>query len=295
MAPRKSAAAAASVASPRRSARLKQDQSSANSVPSDETLGTTIPHTPLDIPELLENILMNLPLRDILFSQRVCRVWQESILQSPNIQKALFLRVGSTTTTAWHSGEATKRRGHWCQHSESTLLDSTTWTEDCDGGSRPIGNPLVDLHVLGNSWAQREGVVPMGIDVQGPPWSSLRFGRVTMLGRMLLTYPPIRELYVWPANHRNGSFIADRRRNSVTVRNATGITVQDLADTSKTHGDTCDVCPSHAPSMTAASSGQEPWLISGSLLVRRPNDGITGWEMLEELRAALWKEVDTAG
>ncbi|KAK5737488.1 hypothetical protein LTR17_006716 [Elasticomyces elasticus] len=288
MAPRKSAAAAAPVASPRRSARLKQAQSSVNSALGDESLEATIPHSPLDIPELLEKILMNLPLRNILFSQRVCQTWQMAIRQSPNIQKVLFLRVGSTTTTAWHVGDHSsipKGRGHWCQHDDRTLLDVTTWTEDCDGGDFPIGNPLVDSYVLGNSWEEREDVLSTGADVQRPPWFSLRSGKVTMLGRTLLTYPPIRELSICPPIHHRGRGAFYRPHNAVIVRNAAGITVQDLADSFKIHGDTCIVCQSHASSMTAASSGQRPWIISGSALVRRPNDGITGWEMLEILRA----------
>lgn len=44
------------------------------------------------IPELLELMLLQLPLRDILVFQRVCKRWQAVIVDSLSIQKGLFLR-----------------------------------------------------------------------------------------------------------------------------------------------------------------------------------------------------------
>ncbi|KAK5699477.1 hypothetical protein LTR97_005605 [Elasticomyces elasticus] len=46
----------------------------------------------LDLPELLENILIQLPIRDLLFAQKVCKDWQQAIAASPKIQEALFFR-----------------------------------------------------------------------------------------------------------------------------------------------------------------------------------------------------------
>ncbi|OCL15321.1 hypothetical protein AOQ84DRAFT_49271 [Glonium stellatum] len=47
----------------------------------------------LDTPELLESILLHLPLQDLLHSQRVSRQFHAAITSSPSIQQALFLRA----------------------------------------------------------------------------------------------------------------------------------------------------------------------------------------------------------
>ncbi|KAK4898590.1 hypothetical protein LTR27_003762 [Elasticomyces elasticus] len=46
-------------------------------------------------PELLENILLNLPIRDLLFSQAVCRRWKATVNSSVRIQRALFFIPGT--------------------------------------------------------------------------------------------------------------------------------------------------------------------------------------------------------
>ncbi|KAK5721867.1 hypothetical protein LTR15_006460 [Elasticomyces elasticus] len=51
----------------------------------------------LALPELLENILLQLPTRDILFAQKVCKEWQEAIAASPKIQEALCFRQERAT------------------------------------------------------------------------------------------------------------------------------------------------------------------------------------------------------
>ena len=40
--------------------------------------------------ELLESILHNLPTKDLLLAQRVCRQWKQAIERSPKLQRALF-------------------------------------------------------------------------------------------------------------------------------------------------------------------------------------------------------------
>lgn len=44
----------------------------------------------LDIPELLEQILLDVPMRTLLLSQRVCRDFKSTIDDSPKLQRALF-------------------------------------------------------------------------------------------------------------------------------------------------------------------------------------------------------------
>ncbi|KAK4916477.1 hypothetical protein LTR49_015575 [Elasticomyces elasticus] len=49
----------------------------------------------LDLPELLENVLLKLPIRDLLFSQKVCQHWKATVDSSIRIQRALFFVPGT--------------------------------------------------------------------------------------------------------------------------------------------------------------------------------------------------------
>ncbi|KAK5726346.1 hypothetical protein LTR17_012777 [Elasticomyces elasticus] len=57
----------------------------------------------LKLPELLENILLQLPMRDLLFAQKVCKTWKLIIDASPAIQKALFFAPGTVEDVAYIS------------------------------------------------------------------------------------------------------------------------------------------------------------------------------------------------
>lgn len=46
-----------------------------------------------DTVELLENILLNLPMKDLLLDARVCRKWKEVINGSISLQRALFMKA----------------------------------------------------------------------------------------------------------------------------------------------------------------------------------------------------------
>ncbi|KAK3632723.1 hypothetical protein LTR56_016193 [Elasticomyces elasticus] len=50
----------------------------------------------LALPELLETILLGLPIKDLLFAQKVCKTWMEVTEGSARIQKALFFIPGSS-------------------------------------------------------------------------------------------------------------------------------------------------------------------------------------------------------
>ena len=49
----------------------------------------------LEVPELLEMILLWLPMKDLLFAQKICRRWQAAINGSKQIRKALFFEPGA--------------------------------------------------------------------------------------------------------------------------------------------------------------------------------------------------------
>ncbi|KAK3618730.1 hypothetical protein LTR56_024471 [Elasticomyces elasticus] len=48
----------------------------------------------LDLPELFEAIVLQLPMRDLLFAQRVSKTWRANLDASPAVQKALFFTAG---------------------------------------------------------------------------------------------------------------------------------------------------------------------------------------------------------
>lgn len=56
------------------------------------TTSTLLQDTVLSLPELLESILVQLPMRDLVRVQRVSHAWYDSITKSPTLQKKLFFR-----------------------------------------------------------------------------------------------------------------------------------------------------------------------------------------------------------
>ncbi|KAK3072205.1 hypothetical protein LTR53_007236 [Teratosphaeriaceae sp. CCFEE 6253] len=52
------------------------------------------------VPELLENILLRLRLRDLLFASTVCTIWKSIVAGSPSIQRALFYKPGTIADVA---------------------------------------------------------------------------------------------------------------------------------------------------------------------------------------------------
>ncbi|KAK5744949.1 hypothetical protein LTR17_001700 [Elasticomyces elasticus] len=150
-------------------------------------------HEVLDLPELLESILLNLPIQDLLFSQKVCRRWKAAVDSSP-IQKALFFIPGTAkdisyvatnnmSTIAWRAacvrlgirysdGDEYRPAQHCLQNDVRTIRQ--------DGYAI---NPLLITYASGHSfylkpelWQQRDAVTsPSCI----PSWT-----------RMFLTQPP---------------------------------------------------------------------------------------------------------
>ena len=70
--------------------------------------------------ELLENILLHLPLRQLLLAQRVSNAFRDMIINSSKIKNVLFLTSGMDETVEWNSdGNPEKvrrrvsRKGKW--------------------------------------------------------------------------------------------------------------------------------------------------------------------------------------
>ncbi|KAK5732317.1 hypothetical protein LTR17_010631 [Elasticomyces elasticus] len=67
------------------------------------------------LPELIENIILHLPMKDLLLSQRVCKTWKAVIDSSPQIQEALFFTARQQKQVpALHGLETDAYIGHAC-------------------------------------------------------------------------------------------------------------------------------------------------------------------------------------
>ncbi|KAK3648587.1 hypothetical protein LTR56_007413 [Elasticomyces elasticus] len=86
----------------------------------------------LNLSELLETILLGLPTRDLLFSQKVCKTWKAMIEECSNIQKALFLLPGEASDISIgpeYNRTANYQGGFKGSAPNSLLVDcATTWS-----------------------------------------------------------------------------------------------------------------------------------------------------------------------
>ncbi|KXT01757.1 hypothetical protein AC578_2784 [Pseudocercospora eumusae] len=66
-------------------------------------------HETLETVELLEEILSHLPMKDLLFAQRISRTWQNCIKNSKRLQQGLFFRAPGAQPTVDLVGELFNR------------------------------------------------------------------------------------------------------------------------------------------------------------------------------------------
>lgn len=155
------------------------------------------------IPELVEAVVLELPLQDILLAQRVDRTWRATIKNSPKLQKALFFRP-SVEDGLFMASIARPTDACTCEksahapplsHLKAKHLDwhALSWARgDADKESESKLNVTVEVTVnpflLKGYLDDIEGVEG-GLETNntiGDPEDSLR--------RMLFAQPPIKEL-----------------------------------------------------------------------------------------------------
>ncbi|KAK5675785.1 hypothetical protein LTS10_011512 [Elasticomyces elasticus] len=160
----------------------------------------------LDVPELLENIILYLPLRDIVQAQRVSKHWLDSIKSSPRIQQALFLR-------------------------RSVNISSKLRQTAC---------PVLGLQVAdAEGHNQQAYALPTtGVDLIMRPgsteWIAAQAVDQSSLGNMFVSQPPSYELHIRPDVV---GFHA-----AVRVRNDKGVTVGDVGRKLQEHVRCCGTC-----------------------------------------------------
>ncbi|KAK4902921.1 hypothetical protein LTR27_000860 [Elasticomyces elasticus] len=99
----------------------------------------------LYLPELLEQILVQLPPRDLLFSQKVCRIWKVVVDTSPTVQVALFFTASRDSSVTNADTGTNGVFGHCC-----------TCAGCIHSNSKMILNPL--LFTLVSKWGRHIGL-----------------------------------------------------------------------------------------------------------------------------------------
>lgn len=109
------------------------------------TMSITTPAPITKIPtEVLENILLHLPLRQLLLAQRVCRSFRSTITNSPRIMSALFLRSSNDGAVRWQDAGTSIEAIAFCRYD---VCSQGCWLSPLAKGEalevRPIVNPFI--------------------------------------------------------------------------------------------------------------------------------------------------------
>ncbi|KAK4951723.1 hypothetical protein LTR10_009642 [Elasticomyces elasticus] len=250
------------------------------------TAPVTSYHHMFDVSELLERVLLYLPLRDILLSQRVCHLWQESFNQSPKIQRVLFLKATSTLTVMnhriWHE-EQSQVDSHWCK---LPTEDAEMYVEadgHCEGAVEPIANPLAYKYL-------QQGYYPFyGYhDFEFPFTRDILLGQIgrsasdASLGNMFLTNPPIRDAHIfWPQFMETG--------HCIVLRNEAGLTAKDMLTQLEDHTSTCTTCLEEIRTKKSKKRGYRYRVheVEDLNWAYQPLYECDGWTMLEVLKRNL--------
>ncbi|KAK3709603.1 hypothetical protein LTR37_010824 [Vermiconidia calcicola] len=93
-------------------------------------------HDALSVPEVLESIVLGLPLRQMMLTRRVCREFDRIITSSTAIQRALFLLPSESQALVPHESE------------HKTLGDGSgvTWKNGSGQVTIPILNPFIRVY-----------------------------------------------------------------------------------------------------------------------------------------------------
>ena len=155
----------------------------------------------LETTELLETILLELPMKDLLLSQRVCRLWHALITTSIRLRRALFLEpvpCGTISYLDWrlddkdfydenHArlGLGEDIRGPNCDQMPKVYPSHWGRSREDSGKYHVFVNPLLEklfpvLSVSGIYWKEQLEDLPKPVQTQHASWR-----------RMYFTQPPV--------------------------------------------------------------------------------------------------------
>jgi hypothetical protein len=103
----------------------------------------TAQHRALDILEVVENILIHLPIKDLFIHQRVSKQFQAAI-KSPACQKKMFIAVSDTPRECWELIKSGKKRGRGKTRWSFACVDPGS--DDDPGTTTPATlNPILEV------------------------------------------------------------------------------------------------------------------------------------------------------
>jgi len=207
----------------------------------------------LDIPELLEDILLHLPVCDLLFARRVCKNWSKQVSESHKIQRTLFF--GPTSTATMNYNMVADR---WFG---MPYLPEPVRSKDGAECRKvtPIINPLLSAVLDGS----RKFKV-INYDAQRLPWSAAQLDGSGSLGRLLLSHPPAREV-----------IIEHSCADAAIAWTVTGVTVGHIAATLEAHIESCMACLIEG----RRALKNVRWELCGSEHLEQRDSACTGWEI----------------
>lgn len=226
----------------------------------------------LELYELAENVLLFLPLQDLLLANRVCKTWHNVITRSDRINKVLFKQPVDDRRISYPH-ETFKITPGMAQPSWRTKD-----TPDA-GVAHPVINPFIAEKISsekyeGSSICRFLNRVCRSDSIEeGGSW-----------GDLLLTQPPAKKLFfqcrlsrIWSPNRILGTFSAESIWPTDSSR---GVRLVEIAESVKAHMAKCPECPTELVEMHTCFHGVR-WTKAMDPKVT------SGWEML------AWLENDT--
>ncbi|KAK3690774.1 hypothetical protein LTR37_018996 [Vermiconidia calcicola] len=180
----------------------------------------------LMITELLENILLFLPMKDALLAQRVSRKWNAVISESSALQKKLFFLAEETTSRWCFQFVDDDRNCRVTKVDPNAAVDKRGWR---DAANHRVTRCVTDVAMF-NPLLLRDKrrqticvVFSAGANlwvppVEVPPYASYY--------KMLLTQPPLREATAYHETHSHPRYEYQHQKDQ--VENEAGLTALDL-------------------------------------------------------------------
>ncbi|KAK4897583.1 hypothetical protein LTR27_004729 [Elasticomyces elasticus] len=240
--------------------------------------------SPLFLPELLENILLHLPIQELLHLQVVCTSWRACVKSSPKIQQALMFRCVSVKPVHWHSDS--KLKAHWCDLPRDTKDQRDTSRRLCAQGQNRADlflNPFFANFVLHSGISTGTTAFEdfpwnmINYQALRLPWNAAQPGSGSSISHMLLTNPPTSEVHLMPPRWRHDGV-------GVYARNTAGVTMEDIAAEIERHITACETCQNEAtPDMSRYQTYGTYWTLAGFTRLESVQTDPNGWAVLEDL------------
>lgn len=248
-----------------------------------KVLGTT---------ELHEQILLNLPLRDLLLAKRVSRAWRNTMAGSPQIQEALFFRPNASSVVAIQpsSEDSTETYQDVEMFKDNWILISPSNNDAKDRSCQPIVNPFFPFDGDYNPNTDPARIYFPGRLLTNEPeiegfhhrnasWKRMQFLQPPAAHVSLLCLGGHVEAQEQEEHADEGEEVELLKCDAVEVVDTNGVTIGAMFTAMIQHMQGCELCQKY-------EWGLDVWLwpFRGSAQLARVSDELnTGFEMLQEI------------